>query len=80
MIDTHSHMYSEQFNEDRAAAISRSQQQGIEFILLPNIDVDSIDALHSLADTQKAILVMPSSSGLKPTVGVNMFWLFFNFL
>ena len=63
MIDTHSHMYSEQFNEDRAAAINRSQQQGIEFILLPNIDVDSIDALHSLADTQKNCLPM---MGLHP--------------
>ena len=63
MIDTHSHMYSEQFNEDRAAAINRSQQQGIEFILLPNIDVDSIEALHSLADTQKNCLPM---MGLHP--------------
>ena len=56
MIDTHSHMYSEQFNGDRPEALLRAKAEGVEFILLPNIDEESIDALHSLSDAEKNCL------------------------
>ena len=63
MIDTHSHMYSEQFDEDRDAALLRAREKGIRYILLPNIDVNSIDALQALAKYDKACIPM---MGLHP--------------
>ena len=63
MIDTHSHMYSEQFNGDRPEALLRAKAEGVEFILLPNIDEASKDALHSLSDVEKSCLPM---MGLHP--------------
>ncbi|MFO7869381.1 MAG: TatD family hydrolase [Bacteroidales bacterium] len=37
-INTHSHIYLPQFDEDRHKAIDRAQQQGVHKILLPDID------------------------------------------
>lgn len=50
IIDTHSHIYDEQFNNDIAEVIIRAQQAGVGQILLPNIDIDSIDAVNKLAN------------------------------
>ena len=36
-IDTHSHLYSEQFDNDRTTAINEAIALGIDTILLPNI-------------------------------------------
>lgn len=49
-IDTHTHLYLEEFNSDRDAMIARANKAGIEKFFLPNIDSTSIDALHQLAD------------------------------
>ena len=49
-IDTHTHLFSPQFDEDRAAVVERAIEAGITKLLLPNIDVDSIEALHELSD------------------------------
>ena len=49
MIDTHSHMYSSQFDEDRNAALERARAEGVSHILLPNIDSSSIEVLHQLS-------------------------------
>jgi len=46
MIDTHSHIYLEHFDNDRAEAISRAKSAGVEHIILPNIDAESIECLH----------------------------------
>ncbi len=37
-IDTHTHLYSSKFDEDRSEAISRAKEEGIEQIYLPSID------------------------------------------
>ncbi|RQW61456.1 TatD family hydrolase [Vibrio viridaestus] len=42
MIDTHAHIYADEFNHDRDEMVKRAIDQGIEMILLPNIDLDSI--------------------------------------
>jgi TatD DNase family protein len=42
LIDTHAHLYLEQFDSDRNEMISRSISKGINIMLLPNIDKDSI--------------------------------------
>lgn len=42
MIDTHAHVYASEFDHDRDEVIARARQVGIEKILMPNIDLNSI--------------------------------------
>ena len=48
IIDTHSHIYGEQFDEDRKEVVERALANGVEKICLPNIDVDSIQQVKDL--------------------------------
>lgn len=41
MIDTHTHLYAEEFDEDRAEAIQRAVDKGITNFYLPAIDSES---------------------------------------
>lgn len=41
MIDTHTHLYSEQFDNDRAEAIQRAIDKGVEQFFLPAIDSET---------------------------------------
>lgn len=50
MIETHAHIYAEQFKEDIGHVIERSQEAGIEKIIMPNIDHTSIDAMMELEE------------------------------
>ncbi|MDR2533908.1 MAG: TatD family hydrolase [Tannerellaceae bacterium] len=50
LVDTHSHVYVEAFDEDRASRLHDAKLSGIEKILLPNIDMQSIDRMHALCD------------------------------
>ncbi|MDU1890630.1 MAG: TatD family hydrolase [Dysgonomonas sp.] len=50
IIDTHSHIYSEEFDKDIEEVITRAKQIGVTQILLPNIDTLSIKQVHHLAD------------------------------
>ena len=50
LIDTHTHLFSEAFNEDRNEVIRRSIRNGVEKMLLPNIDVSSIEPLFALCN------------------------------
>ena len=53
LIDTHSHLYLSQFDDDRDMAIERAVNRGVEKILLPNIDVNSIDAMMGAVERYK---------------------------
>lgn len=48
-IDTHTHLFSEAFNEDRTEVVKRAVANGITQLLLPNIDVASIQPMFDLA-------------------------------
>ncbi len=48
LIDTHSHIYSEAFDEDIAEAIQRAKDANVGQILLPNIDSESIEPMFKL--------------------------------
>ena len=50
LIDTHTHLYLEQFDADRDIVVQRALDQGVDKMLLPNIDKDSIDALWELCN------------------------------
>lgn len=47
-IDTHAHLYSDNFDNDRSEMVDRAIRQGVETMLLPNIDEDSIGAMLAL--------------------------------
>ena len=44
-IDTHAHIYEEEFNPDRAELLEKSVEIGIHKIYMPNIDNTSIDKM-----------------------------------
>lgn len=48
MIDTHAHLYLEEFAKDQAEVIDRAEKVGITTIYLPNIDSHSIEAMLEL--------------------------------
>ena len=48
MIDTHSHIYEPEFDEDREQVVSRAREAGVEMILLPNINAESIRPMLDL--------------------------------
>lgn len=71
IIDTHSHIYAEEFDNDISDVINRAQLIGVKKILLPNIDSTSIDRLHSLSDKYPNYCI--PMMGLHPT-SVNENW------
>ncbi len=48
-IDTHAHLYLEEFREDRAEVVSRAVEVGVKYLLLPNIDTDSLPMVLQMA-------------------------------
>lgn len=50
LIDTHSHIYSEEFNGEIDDVVKRSLEAGVQKILLPNIDSSSIKRMMELSD------------------------------
>lgn len=48
LTDTHTHMYLEQFDDDRHEVIDRAITQGVERIFLPNIDSTSLHSMNEL--------------------------------
>ncbi len=43
--DTHAHIYSPKFDNDRDAVIRSAVEKGVDKIFMPNVDVDSIDRM-----------------------------------
>lgn len=49
MIDTHTHIYDEAFDDDREAVIQRAMDAGVNALLLPAIDSTSLERQERLA-------------------------------
>ncbi len=49
LIDTHTHLYLDNFNDDRSVVIKDCQENGIKKLLLPNIDSKTIEAVNKLS-------------------------------
>lgn len=64
-IDTHTHIYTEEFAADRPEVVSRAIEAGAAALLLPNIDEASIAPLHELCESYPN-LCFPMM-GLHPT-------------
>ncbi|MDH6303473.1 TatD DNase family protein [Parabacteroides sp. PF5-5] len=50
LIDTHCHLYLEEFDADREEMVLASQTSGIDTILLPNVDATTIERMHALCE------------------------------
>lgn len=70
LIDTHSHLFLEEFSEDLPQVIERARAVGITHIFMPNIDRTTIKAMLSVCNTYKGYCF--PMIGLHPTsVDVN---------
>lgn len=49
-IDTHTHLYEEQFNEDRIEMIQRAIDTGVTKMIIPNVDSTTIDGMMKLVN------------------------------
>ncbi len=65
LIDTHAHLYLEEFNNDREQVIRNAIRSGVKHILCPNIDSQSIEAMENLCNSYPG-LCLPMM-GLHPS-------------
>jgi TatD DNase family protein len=47
LIDTHTHLYLPEFNTDRDEVVNRAVKNGVVKMLMPNIDLQSVDLMLS---------------------------------
>ena len=64
-IDTHTHLYLPEFDADRDEVIKRAVGNGISKMLLPNIDIQSVDLMLATVDRYRGICY--PMTGLHPT-------------
>lgn len=64
-IDTHSHLYEEEFREDREEVVRRAKDAGVKYIILPDIDSQSRSRMLDLR-AQYPEMMLPLI-GLHPT-------------
>lgn len=50
LIDTHNHLYLEEFDPEQDALTGVAMESGIDTILLPNVDTSTIERMHELSD------------------------------
>ena len=48
MIDTHTHIYLEEFDADRTDVMQRALTSGVSHLVLPNVDLTTIEPMHEL--------------------------------
>ncbi len=65
LIDTHSHIYAEEFDADRDEVVARAESAGVGMILLPAIDRESYDRQERLAVSRPDLF--RQMMGLHPT-------------
>lgn len=64
LTDTHTHLFVEEFDEDRDLAIIRARESGVYRLFMPNIDETTVEAM---LDTCKAHPACYPMIGLHPT-------------
>lgn len=65
LIDTHAHLYLPEFDADRQAIVESAIAKGVDTIMLPNIDLDSVASLKALHELFPANCL--PMMGLHPT-------------
>lgn len=64
LIDTHCHLYDEDFKHDRTEMIERAQKSGVERFYLPGIDSTAIDPMLELEKAYPGVCI--AMMGLHP--------------
>ncbi len=64
MIDSHSHIYCDAFDEDRDAVVQRAREAGVSHIILPNENLGSVPRLAALHEQYPDYISM--TLGLHP--------------
>lgn len=65
LVDSHSHLFLEEFSEDLPLVIARAREAGLSHIFMPNIDSTTVGPLLSVCDTYKGYCF--PMIGLHPT-------------
>jgi len=65
LIDTHTHLYLPEFDTDRDEVVNRAVGDGISKMLMPNIDIQSVDQMLSVVTRYPGICY--PMIGLHPT-------------
>ena len=50
LIDTHNHLYLEDFDPEQDQLVTAAKKSGIDTLLLPNVDTTTIGRMHDLCD------------------------------
>jgi TatD DNase family protein len=72
IIDTHTHLYLEEFQPNEADAVNRAIEAGVDTLIFPNVDLTTIEPMKALQRQFPTNIYM--AMGLHPTE-VNGNWL-----
>lgn len=50
LIDTHNHLYLEDFDPEQDELVIKAKESGIDTLLLPNVDLTTVERMHNLCD------------------------------
>ena len=64
LIDTHTHLYTEEFEADRELTVIRAVEAGVTRLFMPNIDDTTVEAMLALCDAHDCCYPM---IGFHPT-------------
>jgi TatD DNase family protein len=65
MIDTHTHLYLDDYNPDKCAAVDRAFVAGVEMMIFPGVDAGSLPQIRQLHALRPQCTAM--CAGLHPT-------------
>ena len=65
LIDTHSHLFVEEFTEDLPQVMERARKAGVSYIFMPNIDSTTIEPMLKVCSEYKGYCF--PMIGLHPT-------------
>ena len=57
IIDTHTHLYSDQFNQDIDDVIAKAKENGVKKFIFPAIDSSHYDSMHTLKKSIQMIFI-----------------------
>lgn len=65
IFDSHTHIFLEEFDEDRTGVVERALAAGVSRVMLPNVDVDTLERLVATVEAYPHFCDM--AVGLHPT-------------
>ena len=50
LVDTHTHLFLPEFNPDRDEVVQRAIENGVRYMIVPNVDLETIEPLQNLCN------------------------------